>query len=292
MRFGHWGVVWFVWAYGLSAQGVPAQGPQPDEKSREERQKGPEAPAPTVREPFSLELAVWPTAASPVLSEGKASTSTNRSVLRFPGHARPAMGGVISLPTGAHDSLRFAYFRTGRRDTLVAPSDLSFFATSFNAGDALTTNYTLQHGKISYSYLSYPAPAGDSRFLLKTLWEVHVTSVESVVSAPGKPTADSSGNFVSTSATGTRWFLYPAIGAGVEHLKSDRFRWNAQASGFGLPGRSTLWDAEVKGAYRLGRVEAVIGAQGLHIKTSPRDKEYFKTTLFGVYVGLRWSSRS
>ena len=77
----------------------------------------------------------------------------------------------------------------------------------------------------------------------------------------------------------------------MEHLACPRFHWTAQASGFGIPHYAAVREAEVKGAYRFGPFEAVIGARGFHFKTSPKREEYPSATLLGVYAGVRWVAR-
>jgi hypothetical protein len=238
---------------------------------------------------FSLELFVWPARARPVLRQGEASESANPSELTFPGRSKPAPGGVLSIPAGPDHHLRISYFQTRGSGATVASRALTFYATGYSADDVLSTRYKIQNAKISLDYLSYPAPPEGARLRLKTLWEVQLTSVNTTLDAPFKPVSAEGGS--DFFGQGTHWFVYPTFGLGLEHLASPRFRWELKGSGFGVPGYAMIWDAELKAAYRFGRVEAVFGAKAFHFRTSPKQEEFVRATLPGAFVGLRWRSR-
>jgi hypothetical protein len=57
-------------------------------------------------------------------------------------------------------------------------------------------------------------------------------------------TIDSSGNPISNTGQGTRWFIFPTFGAALQKNLTKHFAVEAQASGFGVPHRAATWDAE------------------------------------------------
>src|SRR2546426_5546568 len=205
-----------------------AQESQQQQQPKQEQSSGKTPPQPEMQAnlgdaPFSVELFIWPTTGHPTLRSGKASTSTNASELAYPGKSKPTPGIEVSLPGGRYNNLRLSYFRTQGNGNTSASHDLTFFSAGFSQGDLLATSYTLQNAKVSFDYLSYPVPPGNSRFRLKTLWEVQLTSIRSSIDAPLKSiTTDSSGAPASTTARGTNWFIYPTLGVGIEHLTSER----------------------------------------------------------------------
>jgi hypothetical protein len=121
------------------------------------------------------------------------------------------------------------------------------------------------------------------------LYEVQFTTVHSQIDAPLKEvTTDSSGNLVSNSASGTRQFFSPTLGGALEQALGRHFRWEAKASGFGLPHRADLWDAEASAIVRFRQWELLAGEKAFHFKTSPNNTEYLAGTLSGSYVAVRW----
>jgi hypothetical protein len=160
------------------------------------------------------------------------------------------------------------------------------FSVGYKAGDLLTTTYRLHNVKLSWDYLSYTFANG---MRLKTFWEGQITAIGTEIDAPLKPVeADSSGNVTSNMAVGSKWVALPTFGIGLGHAPSRHFRWEAKGSGFGIPGRSATWDVEASAVLRLGSVDLIGGHKTFFIRTSPREEAYFKQTLSGAYVGVRW----
>jgi hypothetical protein len=243
-------------------------------------------------EPVSAELFYWFTNSQPNLSAGAANTSTTAASLNFTGDGHRSPGVVISIPAGRGNSLRVSYFQANGTGNQTAPSDLTLFSTAFSAGDYLATQYKLQNAKISYDFLSYPTPLGDSSWRFRTLWEIQYTTIQSRVDAPFRPVStDASGNPISNTANGTRWFFYPTLGAAVDKKLTPHFRVEAKGTGFGLPHRADIWDAEGSAIYSFPRVDVVGAYRGFHFKTSPKSDQYLAMTLAGAYVGLRWNFR-
>jgi len=240
---------------------------------------------------WSLTLQYWLTTGTPVMGTGHADGSGEPSSLNFSGKPRPSPGAVVTIPIGKqqHHAIHISYFRIQGVGNPTASQPLIVFGTNFLQGDYLATNYTLQNAKISLDYLSWPFPIKDSRFHVKTLWEVNYTTISSGIGAPLRyGETDASGNPVTTTGNGTDWFIYPSFGLGVDYLVSHNLRFEARASGFIWPHRSTIYDTEASLNYRFGKFELLAGAKVFHFKTSPEQVEFVQATYPGVYVGVRW----
>lgn len=223
----------------------------------------------------------WLTSSRPRLRSGATSATTTPGNLDFPGDASGSYAITVGLPAGKQNSLRLSYLRTQGAGDTVAASDLALFSVGYTAGDALATRYKLQNVKVSWDFLSYTF---QNNLRVKTLWEGQGTLIETEIDAPLKNT-DSSSYY----ATGRKWLLLPTMGLGLgQAVSGGRFRWEAKASGFGIPKRAALFDAEAAGVLRLGRAELLGGYKVLALKTSPRDDAYFRQRLNGPFVGLRW----
>ncbi|HZT29125.1 MAG TPA: hypothetical protein VFA33_04530 [Bryobacteraceae bacterium] len=278
LSLGGLGVAQMWLAYAQQAPQPPQPQPAPQQ---EERSTGDGV--------FSVGVYYWLTSAPPDLRGGHASFAPNPANFDFPGNSKYSPAAEVSIPAGRENTLRFSYFRTlGRGDT-TATGPLTLFGTDFSQGDYLVTRYNIQNFKISFDYLSFPFPLSGSRLRVKTLWEVQYTGMQSSIDAPLKPLlTDSSGNVISNTAAGSKWFIYPTLGMGIEYSVSRNFRLEARASGFMVPSHATIWDTEGSAGYRMGRVEALVGAKAFHFKTSIQADQYYKATLSGVYAGLRW----
>ena len=237
----------------------------------------------------SLTLFYWLTKAHPSMGTGTQNYNFTPSNLSTMGDNKSAPGFIASFPAGKHNSVRISYFRIQGDGNTTSPAAVNIYGTDFNQGDYLATRYTIQNAKISLDYLSWPFPLKDSKFRVKTLWEVQAIWIRSSVDAPLRTgEVDTSGNFVQTTGIGTNWFLYPSLGMGFDYLASKNFRIEGRASGFYLPGFSNIWDTEITANYRAGHFEVQAGGKAFHFKTSPRHVEYVRATFPGLYVGLRW----
>jgi hypothetical protein len=301
-----WAVVWVAvcLAFGArtNAQEAPGQtAPETPPSTQQSTPSVPQSPPPAVTyppadstpvEPISIELFYWLTRATPVLRGGKADLNTVPGSLDFPGRSKYSPGGVISIPAGRGNALRVSYFQTIGTGNTTAATDLNLFSASYSQGDYLATQYKLRNVKISYDFLSYPTPLGDSNWRFRTLWEVQYTSVKTTIDAPLKPiSVDSSGNLIPNTGTGDRWFIFPTLGAAVDKTWAKRFTVEAKATGFGIPHRAAIWDAEASARYQISRVDVIAGYRGFYFKTSPQGDQYVRGTLSGAYVGIRYSMR-
>ncbi|MGO4882207.1 MAG: hypothetical protein ACLP59_15445 [Bryobacteraceae bacterium] len=227
----------------------------------------------------------------PMMGTGHLDTNVDPSTLDFGGRPRLAETGILSIPIGKkqHHTLRFSYFRVQGFGNPTAPQDLIIYGTQYYQGDYLATHYTMQNAKVTLDYLSWPFPVKDSKFHVKTLWEVQTVTFSGGLDAPLRHgTTDASGNPIETVAQGLDWFVFPSFGLGVDYQLSHPLRFEARASGFIFPHRSTIYDAEASLNYRFGKFEIQGGLKTFHFKTSPENTEFVYASYPGVYVGLRW----
>lgn len=236
---------------------------------------------------FSIEPIYWLNRAQPRLRGG--ATDTAFSDADYPGHANPSVGGEIAIPAGKSNTLRISYFRVQGNANTTETQDATIFGESYVPGDYLVANYRLQSAKISWDYLSYTWYKPSGKIRLKTLYELRYTTVSTNFAAPLKAvTTDSSGNTDYNTAQGSRNLLEPTFGLEFEEALGHHFRWEAKASGFGVPHRADIWDAEGSVSYRVRQFELLAGEKAFHFKDSPGATQYFTDTLSGAYVGLRY----
>jgi hypothetical protein len=261
---------------GLSPSGVTPASPPP--------------PEPYVIEDggFSLEPVYWLNRAQPVLRGGAVASADGS--LDFGGQSKYGYGGIISVPAGPQNSLRFSYFRVQGNGNTVLGQDVSLFSENYSNGDYLNSSYRLQNFKLSWDYLGYTWRRGESKIRLKTLYEVQYVTISASSYAPFKAvTTDStSGTTDYNTAHGSSNLIYPTLGLEVEQAFGKRFRWEAKASGFGIPKRAAIGDMEGSLAARFGEFELSVGEKAYYFKTSPRAAEYFSDMLSGAFVGLRY----
>lgn len=238
---------------------------------------------------FSAQVSYWLTSSEPLLRGGKQNTAPAGQSPNFdlPGKGKAAIGAMVSLPAGKEHSLRISAFRAQGTGNTTATGSLALFATGYAAGDYLAAAYKIENVKVSWDYLSYTFAASGLR--VKTLWEAQFTSVYSRIDAPFKEiVTNSAGTSNFNIAEGTKNTILPSFGLGLEQAPSKAFRWEARASGFALPGRAYTWNAEAAAVVRMGKFELLGGGRAFSVKTSPKDDAYYKQSLYGPYVGLRF----
>jgi hypothetical protein len=223
--------------------------------------------------------------------KGHAASFTDPSKLQLAGKAQASPGVEIGIAAGLHNSIRVSYFSTKRSGTTTAANEMVVFSQTYAQGDQLSTNGKLTDYKLSYEYLSWPYPVEARHFRLKTLYQVQYISVKTTFDAPVRSaTPDSAGNFTSFSALGSKGYITPALGLGFHEYATRSFRLEANVSGFMLPHRWQLLDSDATIAYRAGHLELRAGAKAFLFRTSPKSDYFFRGTVGGVMVGLRWYS--
>jgi hypothetical protein len=220
------------------------------------------------------------------LRNGLLAASDRPSVLDFPGATRPIPGVQLSVPAGKGNNLKFTYWRSWQNGTTTVGRPLSLYGAQFDAGDVLSTKYTLQTASVVWDFLSYPAPAQGASFRFKTLWGVQYVNMSGQFDAPGK--RDSAGNVVGAFSQGSQQLVYPLLGVGIEQFFTRRFRFELKGQGFALPGRSTLYDGEGLFAYKFGKLELGLGGKAFHFKMSRKEAELYRATMPGAILYIRW----
>ena len=301
-------IVCLSWIGAVMAQqqppAQPPTEPPPDPQPRTGLQQAPPPipKVPDVRQPgetgYFVGILGWFPTQAPLMDKGKEAAFDTASRVKLQGKPKYARGAEVGFAVGLHNALRFSYFDTRASGDFTAPTDLRLWEQSYAKDTLLSTDYRLQNGKISFDYLTWPYPVESRRFRLKTLWQLHYTSIRTGFDAPqipltdndGFPLVDSAGNPITYATQGQRWFIGPELGIGVAYFGGRHFRVEANASGFAIPNRNSIWDADGSANIRYGRFELRFGAKGFHFKTSTKAEYYMKGTFYSGFAGIRWYS--
>lgn len=236
---------------------------------------------------FSIEPIYWLNRAQPAMKGGAAASAYEGQ--NFSGNANPGIGGELSIPTGNSNTLRFSYFRVLGNANTTETQTVTFFSQTYSPGDYVTQHYNLQSAKISWDYLSYTWRKEPGNIHFKTRYELQYANISTSFAAPFKAvTTDSSGNTNDNTAYGSKHVFLPTFGGELEQSLGGRFRWEVKGSGFGIPHRSLIWDAQADVALRVRNFELIAGEKAFHFKTSPQAEQYFTDTLSGVFAGIRY----
>jgi hypothetical protein len=258
-----------------AAPPLPAQNPKSTQ---------PDYPDPRT---FTIGAFYWMTlpTVSPDLRGGKQALYYYQSLYNL-GDVRPSTPGVeISFPITRTGELHFEYFQAKGDGNQTAPTNLYLYGTAFNEGDYLATNYKIQVAKFYLDDLLFPHKFPVAKFRLKSLWEVQYVHTKTTIDAPYYA-AENGG--APNTALGTQHIFLPTFGMAAEYAPAPHLLLRVDASGFGIPHKAGLWDAEATISYRMGNWEIRGGGKAFYFKTSPNSDEYLSSTLFGAFVGLRW----
>jgi len=253
------------------------------------------SPTPPVKDPYILDdgglyiqALYWLNRAQPRLQAGAAATAPG--AFSYDGNAKAGLGAEIGIPAGRSNTLRVSYFRIQGNGNATLAQDATIFGESYTAGEFINATYKIQALKASWDYLSYSWHKPSTIVRLKTLYEVQYVNTGINMSAPFfVATTDANGNTDYGTASGTKSVILPTFGMAIGSTFGKYFRWDLRGSGFGLPHRSNIGDAQGSVAIRLGRVELIAGERFYHFKTSPKSDEYISDTLQGVFAGLRFA---
>ncbi len=198
-------------------------------------------------------------------------------------------GFEVSLPVTRTGVVHAEGFLSKGDGTQTATVTTTIFSTAYSPGDLLSTQYQITSAKIYYEDLLWPFKFPVAKFRLRSLWEAQWVAVNSTIDAPLKMVAaDSSGNPISNTGNGTRTIILPTLGIAAEYALAPHVLLRAAGSGFGIPHRADLWDAEATASFRHGHWEVVGGFKALHFKSSPQIDEYVSGSIEGGFVGFRW----
>jgi hypothetical protein len=275
----------------------PAQPEQPETPAPAQRAGMPAPPPmpklPDVRMPgetgYYLGVIGWMPFGTPYVDKGKAANFTGASHFHLAGRPSVTPSGEIGVAVGLHNFLTLSYFTAKAGGSTTAPGPLVLFSQAYTKGDRMATTDKLQTVKFSFDYLTWPYPVGNRKIRLRTLWQAHFVSMKSTYDAPTRSaTADSNGILNSYATNGSKSIFTPALGLGLTGYASRNFRVEISAAGFAMPHRFALGDGEAAAAYRIGRLEIRVGGKGMFIKTSPKADYYFRGTMAGAFIGVRW----
>ena len=211
--------------------------------------------------------------------------ATGYETLTGIGKYKPGLDAEISYPITRTGVLRLEGYLVKGDGTQNAPANTTIYSDGFNKGDFLSTQYQIKGAKIYLEDLLYPFKFPVAKFRVRSLWEAQYLSIKSTIDAPLIPTTSTS---TSATSTGSDQIILPSFGLAPEYALTPHVLLRAAASGFGLPHKSEIWDAEATVSYRRGKLEVVGGYKILHFKTSPQRDEYVTATIDGGFIGLRW----
>lgn len=260
---------------------APAQPPLEPKKT-----KIPDYPNPRT---FTIGVFYWETIPGNGASILTGSQAVDNETLTNLGGDHSTPGLFVSVPITRTGEIKFEGFISKGDGNQTAKTTLDLFSTTINPGDYLATQYQIKAGKLYLDDLLWPYKFPVSKFRLKSLWEVQWISTSTTVDAPLVPaTEDTSGNITFETAIGSKQVILPTFGLAAEYALSPNVLLRADASGFGIPHKADIWDADATISYRRGKFEIVGGLKALHFKTSPNDTEYITDTLAGGFVGINY----
>jgi hypothetical protein len=268
-------------------------------------QAAPELPRfPDVRLPgesgFWIDITGWIPEQQPLFNKGTGSNYTTLSKVTLAGKPKYAIGAEVGVAIGLHNFLRLSGFETRAAGDFTAATPLRLWNSGYNSGWLMSSDYQLRDVKLSFEYLTWPYPVESRKIRLHTLYQLHYLTVRSGFDAPTQPLYDAAGNPLTNSggqaltfqASGTRWFLSPALGAGVSYYIRPRLRFEVNGSGFFIPRHFAVVDSDLSINYRiLGQLELGIGGKFFDYKTSTKTTYYQSGDLGSVAVSLKWYSR-
>ena len=204
------------------------------------------------------------------------------------GKLRKSPGIEISAPITRTGSLHLEAFRVQGTSNEYAPASTTIYGQLINQGDYLAISNKVSTAKLYLDDLLFPHKFPVARFRLKSLWGFQYASMGTNANAPLVPVNTSTG--VGEDAVGSRSIYLPTFGLAAEYAIARHVLLRVDASGFGIPHHSDLWNADATVAWRIGYIEVVVGAKAFHMKSSPQNSEYTVATLPGAFVGLEWHS--
>jgi hypothetical protein len=288
------GVLFTLLPAGAMAQQPAPAGAQQPTPAEQQAAQAPSQPAPQPKitgipdypEPRTLTIGViyWRTIPGNGVSLLTGKQAFDDETLTHLGgdHATPGM--YISVPITRTGEIKFEGWISKGDGNQTATTTLDLFGQTFNPGDYLATQYQIKAGKLYLDDLLWPYKFPVSKFRLKSLWEVQWISVSATIDAPFSGLVSSTAT--EETAVGSRQVVLPTFGIAAEYNVTPRLLLRADASGFGLPHRSDIWDANAKAAYRLKHWEIEAGFKAVHFKTSPQNTEYMTDTLLGAFAQI------
>jgi hypothetical protein len=228
---------------------------------------------------FSIGVFYWASAGQASLLGGSQSTQPSVQSLDLPDFNKRAPGIRITTPAGKYNRIVISGFQATGSGTTKATQDLNFFGNPFPTGDTLHSDYRVRNVKITWDYLMYPAPP-TAKIRYKALFEFQYVGARTTIAAPLDLNA--------TTAQGTRNVYRPTLGLGADIVPSKHFRLEVRGSGIAWPHSAYIADAEANAVVRESHFELAVGGRYYHFRTSPNSDEFFRATMFGPMVSLRF----
>jgi hypothetical protein len=251
--------------------------------------KGPPPKDPYVLEDGGLyiEPIYWLNKAQPQLHGGKTATAFGN--FDYNGNAKAGVGGEIGIPAGRSNTLRINFFRVQGNAGVTLAKDTAILSRGYTAGDFINATHKTQGVKISWDYLSYTWRKPNTAIHLKTLWEFQYVTSKINTAAPFKASSvDASGTTNDNLASGSKSVALPTFGMALGSQLGKHFRWDIRGSGFGLPHRAAIADAQASIALMVGRIELIVGDRFYYFKTSPNSNLFVTDRMNGVFGGIRF----
>ncbi len=289
MRVLRFDVLVFSGLFAFLASPAPGQTPatpaQASAPAAQQTQSAPPSQRPAVPDypdprTFTLGVFYWVTGpgTNPALLTGR--QALDFETLSDLGKVHSSTPGIeVSFPISRTGSLHFEGFRARGTGNQIAPDTTDLFGTQFNEGDLLATQYKLTSVKFYLDDLLFPHKFPVAKFRLKSLWEVQYVKVSSSIDAP---------LVTGETAFGSQQLVLPTFGLAAEYAVARHVLLRVAGSGFGLSGRSNIWDGEATISFRKGQWEVIAGEKAFHFRTSPNNVEYMEATMLGAFGGLRW----
>ncbi len=263
---------------------TPAAAQQQDTQQRLPQVQAPEPE--NIENMFSIGYYYWrPDHGGSGYFGGKPSLDPARQRLDLPSPPARANAYEVTIPTGGNNRLEVGYWKLVDSGQIRATRDLEIYGANITNGEGIQELYNYTNLRIAWNYLSYPVPPLDSRFRIKSFWEVQYFRARTQLAFPDQP--DINGNIPVVQPKES--IKLPGVGIGAEYIPNRSFRVEGRISGMGLPGRSRYIDAQVTAVGRIANfVEFFGGIKGYHFRTSPRNAEFIEGTLWGPFFGMRF----
>ncbi len=283
-------------------QNPPAGGERPDDQQGASpfkiNQPPPLVKVPVAHQPGErggwIGASLWFGNPKPKSEKGSAINDYSGTV-RLQGSPQFTQSFEAGFGIASHDMIHLTYFTNQASGGETLTNDVQVWTEIYPATNYLATNYRLKSIKLTYDYLTWPYPARESKFRLKTTWGMQYTTIRTGFDAPlipltdalGNPKVDSSGNPITYMTSGSTTFWGPSVGMRVQEWVKPYFRLEAGASGFGIPHRWNTWDSDATANLRVGHYELSVGVRAYHFRTSASHEFWFHGTMVGPVIGLR-----
>ena len=208
--------------------------------------------------------------------------------IRNLGKTNMGPGVFASIAISRASEIRFEGFsiKGAGNQKLAAGKDPFVFGTQFNGGDYLSNSYKILSGKIWIDDLLWPHKFPVEKFRVKAIYGARYLAVKGVVDAPLKLLTGST--LAGVTALGNKQVILPMLGIAPEYAISKHVLFRVEGSGFGLPKKSALWDAEATLSWRRRTLEIFGGFKAVGFKTSPKEDYFYSGQAYGGVFGIKY----